>query len=217
MKKCITLLSLLFLSAQISLAQSDNIAWLNATLKVPLSERSSFHFKPIFRYNEDFSTYQNSSIDYGVHRKLSGGFSVILQGRTWFLPNEGGLRQFIWTDLNHTYKRETWSLLNKVRYHWALDVDDKADSDFIRYLLKYSLAVSPKVKIGLGAEPWLRLNDFNEFQRVRYHASIGYKLNSKVSLGLNYWREQNWNGLAGDRSFNVFLPGIVYTGALADD
>jgi len=200
--------------AQSDVTPTDNIAWLNSVLKVPLSEKSTFSIKPIFRYNDDFSTYQNSSLDYNINRKLTKGFSLTLHGRTWFIPQGERIRQFIWTDLNHSFKKNKWSLLNKVRHHWALDVNDRADSDFIRYLIKYSYALSSNLKLGLGAEPWLRLNDFNQLQRARYHAGLSYKINSSLSVALNYFREENWNGLAGDRDFNVLLPGLVYTGSL---
>lgn len=214
MKKWISLsVLLLFGSIMLQAQTDDNIAWLNSSIKIPLSEKSSFSFKPIFRYEDDFSSFQNSSIDYSLSRKLTKGFSISLIGRTWFLPPPGErIRQFIWTDINHNYKRGNGSLLNKVRWHNALDVNDIADADFIRYLIKYSYAIAPKVKINIGAEPWLRLNDINQLQRARYHGGISYALSSNLSLGLNYWREDNWNGLAGDRNFNVFLPGLVYTG-----
>jgi len=207
-------LAVLFATVTNLKAQTDNIAWYNASLKVPLSKKSTFSLKPILRYNNDFSTHQNSSLDYGVSRKLRSGFSLMIQGRTWFIQQEDRIRQFIWTDLNHNFKRNKWSLLNKVRHHWALDVNDRADSDFIRYLIKYSYALSPKMKLGLGAEPWLRLNNINQLQRARYHAGISYKLNTEISIALNFWREENWNGLAGNKSFNVWLPGITYSGSL---
>jgi len=209
-----SLLAALNLSAQNSENSIDNIAWVNSALKVPFSDKSTFTIKPIIRYNNDFSTLQNSSLDYNISRKLNNGFSLTFHGRTWFLQKEDRIRQFIWTDLNHSYKKNKWSLLNKLRHHWALDVRERADSDFIRYLIKYSYALSPNIKVAVGAEPWLRLNDFNQLQRARYHAGLSYKLNSSFSVALNYWREQNWNGLAGNRSFNVWLPGLVYTGSL---
>lgn len=212
--KFLLIVFLLSISSGQILAQVDNIMWSNATLKVPLAEKTSFSFKPIFRYNNDFSTFQNSSLDYNINRKLRNGFSLTVHGRTWFIPEGDRLRQFIWTDLNHSYKKNRFSLLNKLRYHWALDLKERADADFIRYLLKYSYKLSPQVKLSLGAEPWLRLNDVNSFQRVRYHAGISYAINSSLSLALNYWREENNKGLAGDKDFNVWLPGLIYTGSL---
>lgn len=94
--------SLLFIT--IANAQTrDNITWSSITLQKQLNDRTGIAITPIARNNNHLSSYQNSSIDVSIKRKLTDNWSVKLISRTWFIP-ENTDWQFIWFDVAYTTK-----------------------------------------------------------------------------------------------------------------
>lgn len=190
MKKIFFLLALV--STLLVSAQADNINWSSIQLQKKLSEKTTFNFKPIVRFNNDFSEFQNGSIDISVNRKLGKGWSAQLATRTWFIP-DAKPRQFIWIDAAYGFKIKNIKIDQRARMHWALDINDREDADFIRYSLRFMYNKGKKVKPFIGVEPWFRLNDVEQWQRVRYMPGVSWAINNKYGLTFMYWRENSIN------------------------
>jgi hypothetical protein len=187
----------------------DNILWSKFGVQKSLNDQTTLHFAPIIRFNEDISKYQNISFDYAVSRNLGKGWAAKLTGRTWFLPS-GRERQFIWPQISYSKTLEKIKLSSYLRYHWALDIKDIEDPDFIRWDISMLLLnLGKKFQASLGIEPWLRLNSFGEIQRVRYKPGLRYLLSDNMNLDLTLWHEQNTN-LANGSEFNIWVLSLNY-------
>ncbi|MBT8274200.1 MAG: DUF2490 domain-containing protein [Bacteroidia bacterium] len=190
-------------------SQEDNILWASVTLKAPLSETVEVNLKPIFRYDDDISTYLNMSMEGSVKKKFNKGWSVQFLARTWFIPDATN-RQFLWLDVGHGFPIKKVKVNNRLRYHWALDIKDRIDPDFLRWITKISLDTGGKITPYLGIEPWYRLNGENQFQRIRYEPGIVYKISNSVSLDLQYRRENNFN-VPVEGGNNLYVVNLIYT------
>lgn len=190
----------------IGFAQNDNINWSSIQLQTKLSENITFNVKPIFRFNEDFSNFQNASIDLFANYKLNKGWSVQLTSRTWFIPDQKN-RQFIWPDLAYGFSKGRFKIDNRLRYHLALDINDRKDPDFIRYSLRF-MYNKGKVKPFFGIEPWFRLNDVAQWQRIRYMPGINWSLSNTYSLSFIYWREESLN-IEPKVNSNIWLLNLL--------
>ncbi len=174
-----------------SMAQNDNITWSSFQVQTKLSEKITFNVKPIFRFNEDISNFQNASIDIYAKYALGKGWSAQLLSRTWFIPDEKN-RQFIWPDLAYSFTKGNFKIDNRIRYHLALDINDREDPDFIRHIVIITYAKG-KLKPFIGVEPWFRLNGVSQWQRVRYIPGLSYKINDTYSVSFTYWKEESIN------------------------
>ncbi len=175
-----------------SKAQQDNVLWSSFQLQKSIGKNTQINIKPIFRFNNDISRYQNMSIDYFVKQKFEKGWSTQVLGRTWFLPSRPN-RQFIWLDLalSKTLKRLKFD--NRLRYHWALDINDRSDPDYFRWLTKFSFKNNSKFTPYFGIEPWFRTNTQNQLQRIRFEPGVIYILNTDISFNLQYRYEETLN------------------------
>lgn len=186
----------------------DNIIWSSLQAIGNLDSKTSYAFKPIFRFNENVSGYQNMSIDISMRRKWGSGFYTQLVSRTWFIPSESE-RQFVWIDMGYSKNISKLNVTSFVRWHKALDINERIDPDFLRWNNKFTYPISNKIKLSIVIEPWLRLNGFEEFQRIRYESIIGFALSDKVNLSLGYRREI-FLGQTSGLKFNHFLPNLAY-------
>ncbi len=186
------ILVVLLASTFSSKAQEFNVLWSSFQVQKDISKNISINIKPIFRFNEDISRYQNMSIDYFVKYKFKKGWSTQALGRTWFLPNVPN-RQFIWFDvaLSKTFKR--LKIDNKLRYHWALDINDRSDPDYLRWSTKFSLKNKSKFTPYIAIEPWFRTNGQNQLRRIRFEPGVIGVLNKAISFNLQYRREETLN------------------------
>ena len=71
-----------------SFSQTDNILWSSIQLQKSISEKTILSIKPIFRFDNDLSSYQNTSIDIIAKHKFNKGWSVQLLSRSWFKPDQ---------------------------------------------------------------------------------------------------------------------------------
>ena len=157
-------LLMMFIFPFAGIGQADNINWSSIRLRKQITEKTRVDFRPIIRFNNDISNYQNWSIDLVVNHKLSGGWYVQFVARTWFLPNspEG---QFLWPEIGHQAKTKHFSITNRIRYHLSLDLNEINPADFIRFQTTIVPNVKWKVKPFLALEPWYQLNDADALRR----------------------------------------------------
>jgi len=206
MKK-LTVLIVFTLSNYFTIAQTDNILWSSFQLKKEVSKNTILNIKPIFRFNEDFSSYQNMSVDIFAKQKFNKGWSLQLLARTWFIPDEKG-RQFLWLDVAHGFKLKQLKIDNRLRYHWALDINDRNDPDYFRWSTMFSLLTKGNITPFIAIEPWLRTNRQNQFQRIRYEPGFNWKLHENYTLSILYRKEESIN-LEPKRNTNFAVINLV--------
>ncbi len=188
------------------LAQNDHINWSSFQLQKDLSKKTTLNIKPIFRFNEDLSNYQNMSIDVFASHKLNKGWKVQLTSRTWFIPNQKP-RQFIWPEISHGFSKGRLKIDNRLRYHLALDINDRNDPDFLRWSVRF-MYNKGNVKPFLAFEPWLRLNGIEKIERLRYMPGINWKLNNKYSISFIYWKQESAS-IQPKESTNIWLLNLL--------
>jgi hypothetical protein len=156
-------------------AQVTNITWTGIDLSIPIDDRSQIDIKPIIRHNLDGEGYQNTSLDIFYRRSFDQGFFGQVLTRTWFMP-EARYRLFLWLDVGKKWKIKKSTLRQKFRLHYAVDVNDNFDGDFIRSFTTISHPVSERLSISLNLEPWLSLNDDIQISRYRIEPGVAYNL-----------------------------------------
>ena len=187
-------------------AQNDNILWSSVQLQTKASDKLTLNFKPIFRFDDAISDFQNASIDIFANYKIGKGWSAQLSSRTWFIPNAKP-RQFIWPDIAYGFTKGIIKIDNRLRYHLALDINDRKDPDFLRWSLRF-MYNKGKIKPFFGIEPWFRLNGVEQWQRIRYMPGVNWKLNDTYSLSFTYWKEDSIN-LKPKISNNIWLVNLL--------
>jgi len=197
---------LLFLSTVFSFGQNDNINWSSFQLQKKLSEKTAINIKPIFRFNEDIANYQNMSIDVFASYKIGKGWSTQLTSRTWFIPDQKP-RQFIWPDIAYGFSKGAVKIDNRLRYHLALDINDREDPDFLRWSLRF-MYNKGNINPFLAIEPWLRLNGIDKLQRIRYMPGVNWKLNDTYALAFIYWKQESVN-VSPKESTNIWLLNLL--------
>jgi len=186
----------------------DNIMWAKWSAQSKIKPNTTFILAPILRMNTDISTYQDVSLDYTLRQKINKHFSVSMIGRTWFLRN-GNLRQFIWPQISFAQSYDKWKLSSYLRLHYAMDISDRPDADFLRWKGSVNYTVNNKWQMFVGVEPFYRLNSENEVERMRYSLGTKYKLSKNWSLSFEWWSE-NTHNVDIPTSVNIFVPHIAY-------
>ena len=197
-----------FLPNQIAAQTNDNILWLKLKMTKELNKKTSLALTPIVRSHQNFSEYFNSSIDFSVKQKFEKNWSVQLLSRTWFVPSAQN-RQFIWLDIGKRYKMENYKLSSRLRFHYAFDIKSKVDPDFLRWRTDLTYTKWKKSELSIAIEPWYRLNEFTELQRMRYDIGWTYKLSDHLKGTLRYWRENSVN-LEPIKNNNIFHVIMSY-------
>ena len=190
MKKCFIFNIFIFIST-LSIAQNDNINWSSFQLQKQLSEKLTLNIKPIFRFNQDISNFQNMSIEVFAGYKFAKGWTAQLTSRTWFIPDQKP-RQFIWPEVSYGISTGDLKIDSRLRYHLALDINNREDPDFVRWRIRF-MHNKGKVKPFIAVEPWLRLNGIDQLQRVRYIAGLNWKLDDTYSISFVYWKQESIN------------------------
>jgi len=191
----------------------DNIMWATFNFKTKLDEGTSMSFKPIIRYNEDISSYQNWSIDISLRQQISKHWSFQFLARTWFLPDQKD-RQFAWIDIAYKTKFDKLGFSSQIRWHYALDINGREDPDFMRWMTVLSMPLFSNFQFQIGIEPWFRPEDNFELQRYRVEPAIKYTFNKDMSFMLMYRREESVN-IDPYFDINMIVPVFVYNiGAL---
>lgn len=176
-------------------SQSDDIVtdifWNSARLSIKLDKRHTFNIRPIVRHVENLEGYVNHSMDLTLKRKLENGWHIAMSTRTWFLK-DGSMRQFIWPEFGHTFTIGSLKISNRLLKHWALDVDDRNDPDFLRLMTAISPIVDWKVKPFFKIEPFFRVNGNNRVERMRYEPGVNIVFNPQNTMTLMYWRQESF-------------------------
>lgn len=196
-------------------AQDDNVitedAWISVKLRTQFDKKTIFDFKPTIRYQEG-QAYQNSSLDLSLIRKLDKGWSVAITARTWYLPN-GDFRQFFWPIALHAMQIGNFKINQRFMLHYAVDVADQTDDDFLRWQPKFAPNVNWKIKPWIGIEPFFRLNGKNRVERIRYQVGMNVSIDAKTSLSCAYWRQESFYRTPRriNNMFAIALNHNVYT------
>jgi len=199
---------LCLISISLSAQTSDNILWSKFTASYDVDQKTRLSFAPITRFNDDFSNYQDISFDYAYRRKLDRGFSLQLTGRTWFLRN-GSKRQFIWPQISYANTFDKFKVSSFLRLHYALDINDVVDADFIRWKTDLIYPTHNKLDLFVGLEPWFRLDGNKEWQRMRYSLGFKYKFSKVWNLSLVWWRQESIN-LEPVNNVNIYVLNLSY-------
>ncbi len=188
-------------------AQDDYVAWSSIQIQTQLGDKTQLNFKPIIRHNNDLSRYQNFSVDLAIKQSLGKGWSAMGLTRSWFLPG-GAYRHFLWADLAYTYRNKSVAFSNRLRYHWALEINDNTDPDYVRWSSRITFRSEKKLKFYFQIEPWYRTEGFNQFQRIRYEPGFNLSINKRLHLDFNYRIEKFFN-VPSERQFNVFVTNLL--------
>lgn len=156
-------------------AQVTNLTWSGLDLSIPINDRSQIDIKPIIRHNLDGEGYQNTSLDIFYRRSFDHGFFGQVLTRMWFMP-EARYRLFLWLDVGRKWTIKQATLRQKFRLHYAVDVNDNFDGDFIRSFTAISHPLSHSLTASLSLEPWLSLNDDIQISRYRIEPGMAYNL-----------------------------------------
>lgn len=186
-------ISLCFLSSAI--CQSDNevtdVFWNSARLSIKVDEKHTFNIRPIVRHLENLEGYLNHSMDLTLKRKMEDGWHIAMSTRTWWM-RDGSIRQFLWPEFGHAFTVGKFKISNRILHHWALDVDDRNDPDFLRLLTSISPVVDWKIRPFFKIEPFFRLNGSNKVERIRYEPGVNIILSPINTLTLVYWRQESF-------------------------
>lgn len=164
--------------------QTTNYAWSSVSLRMK-SNNKTMEIAPIVRHNIDDATYQNVSVDLILKFDLKRGWYARMTTRTWLLPN-GNYRQFFWPEVGHSLKREKYKLTNRLRWHYAHDIQDRFDADFLRWQTTLVPTVAWKVKPFVAVEPWFQFNDYDKFTRFRLEPGVNIGLVDRLNLTVMY-------------------------------
>ncbi len=195
-----------FLQAQ----TDDNIIWASLKVQKKIDDKTSVSIAPTFRINENISAYQNMSVDAALRRKLGKGWFVQILERTWFIPEAKSNRQFLWFDVAFQKNWEQVRAASSLRLHYAFDLAGRKDADFIRWKTTFGLSNLGKIKPFISIEPWFRLNEGGQFQRMRYEPGFNFQFNKQWSLLLMYRREFSLN-LEPSVKVNMFVVTLAYS------
>lgn len=176
------------------MAQDENVitedAWISVKLRAKFNDKTHFDFKPTIRYQEG-EVYQNSSLDLSLTRKLKKGWSVAFLARTWYQPN-GDYRQFFWPIALHAKALEKVKFNQRFMFHYAVDIADRTDDDFLRWQSQIAPKVSWRIKPFIGIEPFFRLNGNNRVERIRYQIGATTGIDQNTSLTTIFWRQESF-------------------------
>ncbi len=199
----------LFALSLVKAQGADNVAWLSPiSASTEIKKDWTVSLTPILRLNEDFSEYQNFSLDYTLKKKIDAHWSFELLGRTWFLPN-GTNRQFLWPAVSYSHKVKDIAWSHRVRWHQAFDIEDRTDPDFIRYFQSLKYTGWGKLQPFIGLELWWGLNGTLQIERLRYIPGVQYKINDKLNLTVALWRQETLN-LDPEIDVNLWRLNLAY-------
>ena len=188
-------------------AQDDYIAWSSVQLQTALSETTKISLKPIIRHNENLSQYQNISVDIFVNQELGNGWNGQLLSRTWFLP-DSRYRQFVWIDISKKYVIQRVTVSNRLRYHWAFEINGIPDPVYLRWKTRVLGRNDCKFQPFFQIEPWLRVDGVYQFQRIRYEPGFIWQISDGYAVDFQY-RIENFFNTDPSPQFNVFVLNLL--------
>ena len=192
--------------------QDDHINWSFNKYSFAIDDKWKIDITPIIRLNQNFTNYQNSSLDYMVKRPIGHGLTLKALGRTWFIPNQK-FRQFIWLDIEQKLPNFgiPFNLSHRLRFHGALDINDRMDRDFMRYIFSINANFKNSiVQPFFALEPWWRLNGENYFERLRTEVGFSVKANKNLKW-IVFLRNEDIYDLEETYTNFIWMSGMQYT------
>lgn len=188
MIKKLSLLFILLISSLVS-SQFDFASWNSFQIKYKLNDKSTVIVKPIIRYNNNLSSFQNAffdtSFDYKIHKKWK---VKILNRVVSDFTGKYGLAFFF--DISHKTKiNNSLQLINKFRYHLGLDLE-LFHRDFLRYEPKFISSISKKIDLITAVDFTYNFKNSLQIFRYRYQIGLIHKINKNLGYSLFYWFEQ---------------------------
>lgn len=181
--------ALFFMNVTQMNAQLDWVSWSSVQLNYKAGEKFTVKLKPIWRQKNDLSIYDNTSIDVILSYKINSRWSLDVNNRHWFLPNDDDDREFWFFDLNHKISLSPkFVFSNKLRYHLGVDWN-RDDTDFLRWLSKISWKTGTKINPFIGTDIFYRFPNDNVFARARNKIGATASLSSRTKLTVEYWRQ----------------------------
>ncbi|MFK7776031.1 MAG: DUF2490 domain-containing protein [Saprospiraceae bacterium] len=191
-------------------AQLDWVSWSSVQLNYKANDRFIIKLKPIWRQKNDLSEYDNSSIDVILSYKINKQWSVDVNNRHWFLPNDGDDREFWFFDLNHKISLSPkFVFSNKLRYHLGVDWN-REDTDFLRWLSKISWSTGKKINPFIGWDFFYRFPENNVFARLRYKIGAAATLSNRTKLTVEYWRQFSLTDKFNEPEANFLVVNFAY-------
>jgi len=183
-------------------AQDDNILWASARIQTSFDENWSGAFRPIVRYDQDISNYTDFSTDFSLKYKMDDRWAVQFLDRHWFVQDATD-RHFLWVEVQRADKwSDRWSTSSHLRLHYAMDIRDRVDPDFIRWdtKIKYSFK---KVTPFIGQETFYRIDELG-LNRIRWQLGVSYPITSDIKMINTFWLEDFSND-----SPDFFIWGFI--------
>jgi len=192
-------------------SQTDNVLWSSIQLKKKLDAKWSLQIEPIIRFDQDFGGYQNSSLDISLRRRLNAAWHVQLLTRTWFVPG-GPDREFIWLDIAHKMELSSLPIVisNRARYHGALNLGERLDIDFFRYLIGIAPSTDWKVKPTFAFEHWFKLEDAVQGIRNRWIPGLRYQISKTIGLTAAVRIQGVTSGEGVNGTVNLWVAALSY-------
>ena len=201
----------LMLFANQTHAQLDWVSWSSVQLNYKAGDKFSIKLKPIWRQKNDLSEYANTSLDVILSYKINKQWSVDINNRHWFLPEDGGDREFWFFDLNHKIPLSSrFTFSNKLRYHLAVDWN-REDVDFLRWLSKISYKTGKKINPFIGSDIFYRFPNDLVFARMRYKIGAVATLSKRTKLTVEYWRQFSLTEKFSEPEANFLVVNLAYS------
>ena len=171
-----------------------------------LNKKWKFAFDYRLTLKNDFSVFKSSNFQFAITYKIIKSLSLELGYRfTTAFANDN---HRLFADLQYEYKIKEWSLSSNTRYQFSTE---QFDADFMRdfnaadHYIRQKISASydvpgTKFSVELAPELFVKINEREVFvQRMRYHASVGYKLKYGNTVGLALFYEDVLKTSKNDR------------------
>lgn len=175
-----------------TVAQDDLSSWTTIQLNYNITEQWSLSLRPIMRHRDNLGAYNNTSIDFSVGYKLNKVFSASLLNRHFFIPDTPD-REFIFLDLKAKQTLSPqWTLQHLLRYHFANNINDRIDPDFLRYQPKLVFGLKSHTKLFAMLDPFYRLTNPSSLAGARYELGYDRALRKGLGINLQYWYQKGY-------------------------
>ena len=208
MNKITVVLFLIFISTMSAHTQRDLISWSAFKLETSIDEKTKLAVKPIVRHNNDLSSYQNTSVELIINRKLGKKWFAQYLYRHWIWPDDPRVN-FHWFDAGYnTSLGPTFNSSSAIRFHISTTAN-RQSADFIRIREKISFAKG-KIKPNVQFEAWWRFDKNSEFSLIRIEPGFSWSIAPGVSFTFNY-RIQTKYGDFGPPTEDHLVSSLNYS------
>lgn len=212
MKQLVAIVFLFTSSSIFAQGVDDHINWSYNKYSFSLNDTWKMDITPIVRLNQNITNFQNASLDLTLKRGIGNGLSIAVHGRSWYMP-KAKMRQFIWLDLAHQLPDLSIPLKikHRLRLHYAMDINDRMDGDFLRYVVHFSPDLKNSiVQPFFAIEPWFRFNEVNNIQRTRWEYGFNVKASNNLKL-IVFMRQEDFYDLSEIYTNWIWMTGMQYT------